>query len=182
MALKFMFPKQRPLSPTTTSGFTLIEMLVVVIIVGILASIAAPDWFAYLMGRRVVTVRDELRQAMEQAQATAITKRETQTVYFYPDADLPTIAVGGGSTPANSVTQEVVGSDGVRPGMIAISTTADSVAFDYRGAIISPNITDGSPLIVEVTPGGGIGGRRSCVIVQTILGNFRNEDGAACDP
>ncbi|MDA0673731.1 MAG: prepilin-type N-terminal cleavage/methylation domain-containing protein [Cyanobacteria bacterium] len=175
-----MSPQQRPL-PSATSGFTLIEMLVVVIIIGVLASIAAPDWFAYLMGRRVVTVRDELRQAMEEAQATAITRRETQTIYFYPDEDLPTIAVGGGSTPANSVTQEVVGSDGVRPGMIAISTSADSVAFDYRGTIISPTITESSPLVVEVVPGGGIGGRRSCIIVQTLLGNFRSEDGDACD-
>jgi Tfp pilus assembly protein FimT len=64
-------------------------MLVVVIIIGVLASIAAPDWFQYLMGRRVVTVRDEVRQVLEEAQNTAITRREQRVVTFYTNEDDP---------------------------------------------------------------------------------------------
>ena len=175
-----MKPRQ-PQSDLTTAGFTLIEMLVVVIIIGVLASIAAPDWFAYLMGRRVVTVRDEVRQTLEEAQNIAITRRQSQTVYFYPDEALPTVGLlGGSATSTTTIQRQAIGSDGVRPGMLTLSATADSVTFDYRGVIIHPEINDSTPFVVEVFPT-DVGGRRSCVIVRTLLGNFANEDNAACD-
>jgi len=44
-------------SSSSESGFTLIEVLVVVIIVGILGSIAAPGWLSFLERQRANSVK-----------------------------------------------------------------------------------------------------------------------------
>lgn len=63
-------------------GFTLFEVLIVVVMVGILAVIAGPNWFGYLSRRRVVTTRDDVYQTILQAQATAKQRSVSYQVSF----------------------------------------------------------------------------------------------------
>ncbi|WP_008318707.1 prepilin-type N-terminal cleavage/methylation domain-containing protein [Leptolyngbya sp. PCC 6406] len=169
MPLPFNIPKS--VTKSTTVGFTLIEVLVVVIIVSILASIAAPDWFSYLMSRRVVATRDEVRQVLEQAQNRAITERRKHVVTFYPGEPTPTVSVG---STANDGTKEPLGGESVKPGMLTLSATSTTVAFDYNGVVES------APITVTISPT-NVGGRQSCVKVLTLLGGLANENGDGCN-
>ncbi|MDY6937943.1 MAG: prepilin-type N-terminal cleavage/methylation domain-containing protein [Cyanobacteriota bacterium] len=55
----------------STAGFTLAEALVVIIIAGVLAAIAAPGWLTFLDRQRVSAAQDQTLQAMRLAQAKA---------------------------------------------------------------------------------------------------------------
>jgi len=59
----------------STQGFSLLEVLVVVIMIGVLAAIAAPAWLRFTATQRVGSARDELRQGILQAQSRAIAQR-----------------------------------------------------------------------------------------------------------
>jgi prepilin-type N-terminal cleavage/methylation domain-containing protein len=66
-------------------GFTLLEVLVIALIVGILSAIAAPSWLAFINRQRVRTVNDRVLQSLRRAQSEA--KRNVSaivTVTFNP--------------------------------------------------------------------------------------------------
>jgi prepilin-type N-terminal cleavage/methylation domain-containing protein len=163
----------------STAGFTLLEVLVVMIIVGVLMSIAAPDWLAYLNNRRVTTVRDEVRQVLEEAQNRSRSERQSQTVTIYTDNPLPTLAVSSTPDTITAADQRVLGGDGIREEMIALSTPGGSttLTFDYQG-LVDDSAT--LPFIIEVAPG-NITGKKRCVIVATLLGSITTGDENECD-
>lgn len=72
-------------------GFTLLEVLVIALIVGILSSIAAPGWLAFINRQRVRTVNDRVFQSLRLAQSEAKrTKREVR-IEFDTTVDPPKV-------------------------------------------------------------------------------------------
>lgn len=65
---------------TSESGFTLLEMLVVVAMVGMLAAIAAPSWAAFFNTHRLNSEIDEVLQGIRMTQSQA--KRTHQVWQF----------------------------------------------------------------------------------------------------
>ncbi|NER83709.1 MAG: prepilin-type N-terminal cleavage/methylation domain-containing protein [Leptolyngbya sp. SIO1D8] len=71
----------------SNDGFTLLEVLFVLIIIAILSAIAAPAWFRLSANQQVTLARNELRQAIQQAQANAMTQQSAWRFSLRQQAD-----------------------------------------------------------------------------------------------
>jgi prepilin-type N-terminal cleavage/methylation domain-containing protein len=90
-------------SPDQNGGFTLIEVLVIVIIIGVLSAIAAPGWLAFVNNRRISTVRSQAADAIRKAQTEAKTTQTMRAVVLDKDSDPPRLAITRCQTTATSV-------------------------------------------------------------------------------
>lgn len=72
--------KRRASNQSTSNqrGFTLLEMLVVIVGVGVVAAIAAPGWMSFMERSRLNVGRDELYLGMREAQSKAQARRSVQ--------------------------------------------------------------------------------------------------------
>lgn len=189
------------------AGFTLIEVLVVLLIIAVLVAIAAPSWSALLTRQRVSAVRDQASQVIRQAQAEAKrTKLARVVVFDLPANGIPRVATQ--RQPLDSETERTaglldaaqigeinvwqdLGNGEINPGQLEVSTAPagalNQIVFDANGAIdpisASKAGTIGSrPYIftVNVRHKGGSSGANRCVIVDTLLGATRTAEGTDC--
>lgn len=63
-----------------SAGFTLIEALVTVAIMGILTSIAVPSFNSFILGQRVKTAQSDLYSALVMARSEAMKRNATVTI------------------------------------------------------------------------------------------------------
>ncbi len=74
-------------------GFTMIELLAIVAIIGILAGIVAPSWFSFINRRRVNATNDVIWGAIREAQSEAKRTKESYSVFVQNDNDSPKIEI-----------------------------------------------------------------------------------------
>jgi prepilin-type N-terminal cleavage/methylation domain-containing protein len=175
-------------------GFTLLEVLIIVLIVGIFASIAAPSWLAFINRQRVRTVNDRVLQTLRSAQSEAKRTKREITITFDTTVDPPTVtftpplATGGSA-------QTLDGGGEIKPGTIALSTNAtaagdpdipvNSIIFDYQGNVkklppsTNPAIPNARRFVVSVSTANGAA--KQCAIVETIIGGMRTAEGTECN-
>jgi len=170
-------------SRKSDGGFTIIELLVIVLMLGILSAIAAPSWVAFINRQRVRTVNDRVFQSLRLAQSEAKrTKRDITVTFNYdptatPAVDPPTVTFDPPLATGSS-NLKLNGGGEIKPGTIKLAintptptTPPNSIVFDYQG-----NLTRGTtPFYVTVAPSGG--GTKQCVIVETLLGGMRTDEG-----
>jgi prepilin-type N-terminal cleavage/methylation domain-containing protein len=81
-------------SSKSEEGYTLIEMLVVIMIIAILATIIGPSWFTFMDQRRVNAAKDLVYSELQKAQSEAKAKKVSYSVSFRtPSGKAPEIAV-----------------------------------------------------------------------------------------
>lgn len=66
-------------------GFTLIETIIVVVMVGILGAIAAPSWINFINQRRVSAANDAVSRMLQDAQREAKNQKLSYSVSFKTD-------------------------------------------------------------------------------------------------
>ncbi len=74
---------------SSESGFSLVELAVIVVIIGIFSAIAAPAWDAFVSRQRIRAVNGQVLQALQTAQAEAKRTKQEITVTFDEAVDPP---------------------------------------------------------------------------------------------
>jgi len=160
-----------------TAGFTLLEVIVVVVIVGILAAILAPGWLAMVNRQRAGAARDDLVEALRTAQNDAKSRGVTRTVTFDTTVDPPTITYNGqtrnigGEAEIKAGQIELLMQDGVG----AVGATMD-ITFNPRGGVDAPDLPASLAIGIPNTD------VRRCAIVETLIGNVRTATERDNDP
>lgn len=172
-------------------GFTLLELLVVILMAGVLASIAAPGWLGYLDRRRVTTTQDNVFSAIRSAQLRAQERRQEYQFSIREDgndviewaihpSDVdPVTATGLIWQKSLSETVEINTETDLENDDITNPLEPYYIRFDYRGNV---NIPAASTLPQQLTfsssntPGDGAGdGTAKSIVVQTIIGTLLKE-------
>lgn len=165
---------KRPASQSN-SGFTFIELLVVIIIISVLAAIAAPGWLAFMNRQRVNTVRNETLQIIRTAQAQARRSRSNQVVEFDVTGARPRVAVNG--------VWQNLGSGEIRPGVMTLSTKTGTgqtnvtkITLNHTGGLEN---TAQVPFTINFAIANS--NARQCIKIESLLGATRPAEGAACN-
>ena len=196
-------------SNRSIAGFTLIEVLVIIIIVGILFAIAAPSWVGFLNRQRITTARDQtfelLRSAQAEAKRTKVsraivfgnttdpnpTKDKIARVIVVPVTDntvtdnaakLATFLNGVSTSEGN---WQVLGNGDIKPGVIKISGLPYQGTKTDSGVIIFDtygNVNPNTSLPYTITiQAANIVSPKRCVIVTTLLGAMKPGEDSECN-
>ncbi|MEQ9355673.1 pilus assembly FimT family protein [Coleofasciculus chthonoplastes] len=154
--------------PSDTAGFTLLELIVVVFMIGILSAIAAPAWLHFTNIQRLNTAQYEVYQAMQAAKRNAKLKKVDWQASFREQDEIVQWAVHPETvTPATAHWQSL--DPNIRlddETTITPSNGVYKVEFDFKGNTKPPL----RRLTLTTKQGGNA---KRCVFVSTILGTLR---------
>lgn len=156
-------------SHSSTAGFTMIELMVVVAIVGMLAAMAGVSYMGWMARMRVNKAQDVALQAIREAQSTARQNKGTWKASFQQQDDKVQWAVHAAqTTPTSWNTID-------EPDVILTAASAD-ITFNYKGQL--ENEEDEGK---KITLSNKSGGNKRCVMVKTILGALQTASDDKCN-
>lgn len=168
---------------SATGGYTLLEQMIVVVMMGILSAIAAPGWLHFANIQRLNTAQYEVYQAMQAAQSNAKLKKADWQASFREQDQLVQWAVH-----PETVTPVTANWQSLDPNIrLDDETTLQSsngvykVEFNFKGHVKPPF----GRLTLTTKQGGKA---KRCVFVSTLLGTLRmdkenpqpNQNGQYC--
>ncbi len=155
----------------SSSGFTLLETLVIVVLIGILATLGIPSWINFVATRRLNTAQNEVYYAMRHAQRQATKEKLTWQASFRIQNGVVQWAVHPATVNPSNANWNNLDSNVQLDAETTLQETngIKQIQFDYRGNVNKPPLG-------RITLSSKSGGKaKRCVIVSTILGAMRLE-------
>ena len=168
-------------------GFTLVETMIAIVIVGILAAIAAPSWIAFVNTRRLGVAQDLVYRAMREAQSNAKRDKTTWQASFQENNGIVQWAIHPADYNSfipnninwNNLDQNIQVSKDKnnlnqcettlnQPNASCPATGPWRVQFDYKGRPPA-----GVSELGQITLSSNNSGSQRCVYISTILGAMR---------
>ncbi|MDF0555814.1 prepilin-type N-terminal cleavage/methylation domain-containing protein [Kamptonema sp. UHCC 0994] len=187
------------------TGFTLIELLILLLIIGILSSIAAPGWLAFINNQRLRTSQSRVYGALQLAQSNAKRDKVAWQATFRTQGNLVQWAVHPATTDPTSL--PVSTSPSSAPNVwysledkISISTTGTGATnllpgsgtyiaiFNRQGCLVDDKEKECTDAVTAFTipqritlEHSQLGTARKCAVVTTLLGAIKTaDDEASC--
>lgn len=169
------------------AGFTLLELLITLLIVGILFAISATTWTGFLNGQRINQANQKIFAVLQEAQTKSRQQNQAHSVSFRNDTSggggLQYVVTLKGATPGNGEWKSLFENKRDSIELSFYSPNSNNIAelktqtFNYQGVPEDTNLDVNKRIIVSPKDGSG---SRKCVIVQDLLGNLRNEADDDC--
>ena len=117
------------------SGFTLLELMVVIAIVAIMVAIATPNYISWLPDRRLAAGAQDVLQGLQKSRSRAIVANRRVVVSFNPGTDSFSAFVDDDASGALDAGELTVVTRNMPAGIDLVNTgfAGDSVTFDNRG-------------------------------------------------
>lgn len=164
------------------SGFTIVELLVIVVVIAILSAIATPSWQAFLKRYRLNTAQAEALSIMRQAQSKAKSEKRVWEASFRKSDRFIQYSVHPVSDRETNYTWNYLLSEDAD--QIEIDRTKTTlrqnngtynIQFQYKG-----RVNGQLGRITFMSPGANDTAPRRCVFVSTLLGVMRTDSDKGC--
>jgi prepilin-type N-terminal cleavage/methylation domain-containing protein len=167
-------------------GFTLIETLIVVVIIGIITGLSIPSWFSFVNRQRMKAVNNDLIQSLLDVQNKARQDSTAYTIEFRyqtTDKKIEQVTYIGNPTEDQSDIPEANWQElETQYPEIKIddsNNTRYSVTFDYRGRIDDGSIINvGDNIALTFTNSSST---KKCVLIKTLLGAMESVSDDKCN-
>lgn len=134
-------------------GFTLIETLIILVIIGVLSAIAAPSFLSLFKRNKVNDALVQVQGALQEAQRQAIRNNKSCTVTI--------------DTTNKKVTAPcLVTGDRILDSSISMATSETSIQFSIKGTI---TLADAGTVVVSSADTS----KKSCLVISSPLGIMR---------
>ena len=163
------------------TGFTLIEILIVVFITGVLAAIVAPSWSAFLNRQRLKMGTEQIYLFLQEGQTKAQQQNRDYRVSFRNNNGMPQAAVNldvdGTPTDANGW-EDMINKNNL---LTLDLTDGGFIVFNYDATIDEDKseITQGESIVMQITNQGNA--VQECVMIQTLLGTLQKAKDTQCN-